>query len=562
MLALWIMLSLCVTAYAQNGQNMTVNFTQDELADSPAFLIERVLTLAKKGNIKLTVNVPSGTYKLTRPMHIYSNTTLHLEKDTVFVRGFSSANMLKTGTASDVNSGYGGYHDITVYGGIWDNQFVSTTCGMRFLHCENVTLKNLTVKNIYDSHHIEIGAARNMLIENVTLTGYKRSKNTSGEAIQIDPVHSEKHFKSCTYLDDTPCRDITVKNCTFQNVFSGVGTRAGVVGSYFERINIVGNTFENISDKAICTFNYLHSKIKNNVIQNASVGIFFEAYPTKNLTAKLYMPHSSKASKTIVTNLDCSITGNRIMVRKHTGYAQSCGIGVYGGILSKSTANKTGLKQGRYLAENMTVRDNRILVCSASSCGMELKYVNHSKVSGNSISSTVTANKGMTGISLYRANNNTVKSNTVNGAFTQGIVLYDYSSLIELQNNKLGGTQYYGITVYGTSKAHIPYGNSISGCGKGSIYIKDKEIKVPALKGGVTISRKKKTATVKWKKVKKASGYYVYRSKTKNGKYKLVATLKKKKTTTYTDKTSKKYYYKITPYKTYNQTEVVGKMSA
>ena len=61
-------------------------------------------------------------------------------------------------------------------------------------------------------------ARRTRLLDNVTFTGYKRYKNTSGEALQIDPVHSEKHFKAYQLLDDTPCKNITVKNCKFTKI--------------------------------------------------------------------------------------------------------------------------------------------------------------------------------------------------------------------------------------------------------------------------------------------------------------------------------------------------------
>ncbi len=63
----------------------------------------------------------------------------------------------------------------------------------------------------------------------------------------------------------------------------------------------------------------------------------------------------------------------------------------------------------------------------------------------------------------------------------------------------------------------------------------------------------KKQVTLKWKKVSKASGYYVYRSTSKNGTYKKVATIKKGSTTKYVDKKLKaktKYYYKVKAYTT------------
>ena len=58
-------------------------------------------------------------------------------------------------------------------------------------------------------------------------------------------------------------------------------------------------------------------------------------------------------------------------------------------------------------------------------------------------------------------------------------------------------------------------------------------------------STKSKQVTVKWKKIKGAGKYQVYRSTSKKGKYKKIATTSK---TTYTDKKAtggKTYYYKV-----------------
>lgn len=57
---------------------------------------------------------------------------------------------------------------------------------------------------------------------------------------------------------------------------------------------------------------------------------------------------------------------------------------------------------------------------------------------------------------------------------------------------------------------------------------------------------------VSWKKIKGADGYVLYRATSANGKYKALKTIKKAKTTSYTDKnrtTGKIYYYKLRPYK-------------
>ena len=58
-------------------------------------------------------------------------------------------------------------------------------------------------------------------------------------------------------------------------------------------------------------------------------------------------------------------------------------------------------------------------------------------------------------------------------------------------------------------------------------------------------SKKSKQAVINWKKIKGASSYEVYRSTSKKGKYKKIASTKK---TSYTDKKAtggKTYYYKI-----------------
>lgn len=64
------------------------------------------------------------------------------------------------------------------------------------------------------------------------------------------------------------------------------------------------------------------------------------------------------------------------------------------------------------------------------------------------------------------------------------------------------------------------------------------------------------TVKLKWKKVKGAKGYQIYRKKASSKKYKLVKTISKGKTLSYTDnnlKKNTKYNYKIRAYKTYKQ---------
>ena len=77
------------------------------------------------------------------------------------------------------------------------------------------------------------------------------------------------------------------------------------------------------------------------------------------------------------------------------------------------------------------------------------------------------------------------------------------------------------------------------------------------------LSRKK--VRLSWKKVTGANGYKVYRATKKNGKYKLIKTIRSAKTIKFTDKKVKKnklYYYKVRAYKKANKKVVKGAYSS
>ena len=81
---------------------------------------------------------------------------------------------------------------------------------------------------------------------------------------------------------------------------------------------------------------------------------------------------------------------------------------------------------------------------------------------------------------------------------------------------------------------------------------KPAKIKKPATPKITSISCKGRTITLKWNRVKGASGYKIYRATKKNGKYRLIKTITKGKTVTYKNKKLKKktrYYYKMRAYK-------------
>lgn len=76
---------------------------------------------------------------------------------------------------------------------------------------------------------------------------------------------------------------------------------------------------------------------------------------------------------------------------------------------------------------------------------------------------------------------------------------------------------------------------------------------------------KKKAVTITWKRVAGADGYYVYRSASKNGNYKKIATVKGASKISYTNKklkSKKTYYYKVAAYKKTKGITTIANQSA
>lgn len=507
--------STCIVAYADDYYNtVPIYLTQEELEEDPADVIEKALDVAKNNaNFynRYVIYVPSGEYLMSKPLHIYSYTTLVSQVDSIYYKDFESGNMLKCGKNTEEFYGYDGYTSISIQGGVWDNRFYGDSCGMRFGHCNNVSVTNLSILNVQNNHHIEMAAASDVNIQNCYFAGYTRNQNTTQEAVQIDIIHSSAHFPDYSFLDDTPCKNISVSYCTFENVFAGVGTRSGVIGSYFDNINISNNTFVNVTNKAITCFNYTNSTITNNIIDGASVGVFFEYYPTKNLTSTFFKPNNSAVVPYIINDCNTVIANNAINVNKKASYATSCGIGVYGGKLSNSSASKNNLIAGSYVINNLRVENNAISLYSPNSHGINLKYVQFSQLSGNVVTDMVSRGSGYYQLNL---------SNSI----------IDMIGIDEKFTFMTGGKKYnlYNISVAPKVKSKNHY------------------------------------AELTWNKVSNATGYKIYKSTTKAGPYELIKTVKSAKKVKYTDKKVKKkktYYYKIVAYKAANSCTVYGKYS-
>lgn len=437
---------------------------------------------------------------------------------------------------------------------------------MRFAHCKNLTISNLTIKNIKNVHHIEVAAVDGFNLLNCNFSGMNRTNNSSAEAVQIDIIHEEEHFPDYDEYDDTPCKNVYVSGCTFTDLYSGIGTRSGVIGSYFDNINITSNTFRNISEKAISCFNYRNSNISGNLIDNATMGIVFEYLPPNNISKRFFNPNSGKVGN-IIQNSSSSISSNTINVNRLSNTVDCCGIYVYGGEIDSKEASSYNLTKGKYFIKNLSVRENNISCYNSSARGIFLTGVNDSDIASNNIFGYSWANDGINGINLAASSRNAVKGNVINGTLNNGISLYGNDDANSrgnnIDSNSISNVKSYGVRIAGGSTATIKSTNNFSGCGISTICV--ASVNYSQNLSGVSVKSLTRSSTnrtmIKWYRVDGADGYKIYRSFSPNGPYRQIATVKGNGKLMYVDKTSRPgmtYHYKISGYKSASSSTIIS----
>lgn len=453
-------LSMCASA-----KTVTSTVKVKNGGDITSALQKELNKASQKPKNTYHITVEPGTYKIKGTLKIYSNTSLYLDGVT-FKRVKNNVVMLRFG--GDKNyKGYSQCKNVTISGGTWDGSG-KTGDLMRFAHGQNMRLENVTFTNVKNAHHIEIAACKDVTFTGCTFTDYSGKKGSNHvEALQIDIMRKE-HFNYYPAYDETPCVNVTVSGCTFDNLHSGVGTHSVVIGSYHSNIQIVNNTFKDMYGYAIIGMNYKNSRISGNTIEDCGFGIEF-----KTLSSSAAYKSNKKKSKTI-TNLNMEISGNTIDVVQ-TGYnCRISGIRIYGAKLTKA---KGKIPAGNYRIAGMTVQNN-VITQNCRGVAISLEGVDNSAVRGNQITCNFAASgfhmsdSGGYGICLEDSTGNDISGNTLvnrkSAAYASGIVglcVYKSSDNNTVSGNLVEDFNVDGITVKNASGVTVKQ-NKVTGSGR------------------------------------------------------------------------------------------------
>lgn len=419
--------------------------------------------------------IPAGTYNISAGLNIYSNTYLSM-KGARIVRCYTKGFMMRSGAWSDYTGGYNGYRNILLEGGEWDGNAYNKTYGytksshfsnLRFGHARNVTMTGVTVSNNVSAHCVEFGGVDGVVVKNCVFKdqiNYKEAdtgKYNGNEAIQIDVIHNAYVFGDYKPYDDAITKNVTITGNRFVNVMRGVGSHTGVLGKYYENINISNNVFQNILQQAVIAVNYRNARISNNTMTNVGSGVEFK-YMTKNGTS-YYQP---VGARTAIWH-DCAsvISNNAITTWQTAEFPLPEGIRVMGWNM---TAAKGEVLAGDYYISGISVTGNRI---NSNGYGMRMIDVRNSMVMGNIVFLGSDKNGRMaaaSGIYLSDSENSVIQSNQVVNPSEIGIVVKNGSKSIAVKNNVVRGAKKAGIQIYNESVSNYVSGNQISdvgGCG-------------------------------------------------------------------------------------------------
>ena len=270
--------------------NITIIMPPPSTVDVNTKNLQNILDKAKEKNINLTVQFLGGCYELYTCI-IYDNTTIKMTNNTELknkTTRFTDANTSETKNigilfmnakpmdSDDSNiTGYNGRSNIVIDGGIID--CISAFC---LCHGQDITIKNVTFKNNKSDHYIQIGACKNVKIQNCKFIGVteRNSARQYVEFIQIDWMTSQAqpYWTSTANIFDSTVNDgIEIDGCEFRNgvdeynfMYTSIGSHSSDGDSVNKNITIKNCKFTGYSYRALTLHKMENVKIDNNIFED------------------------------------------------------------------------------------------------------------------------------------------------------------------------------------------------------------------------------------------------------------------------------------------------------
>ena len=240
---------------------------------------------------------PEGTYLVKKMVQLKSNIDIRLHDDATIVNGinFQGRPSIVFMTGPFINGGdkifWEPTENISFTGGTIDMNgalneegtkpknlpFINSSGGFAIGNSSNVTIRNVTFKDSYQGHAIQIAGSKNVLVDQSRFLGQALPKTIKDnamitkESIQIEPM-TRKGFPYA--LNETGVKS---ENVTIQNSYFGKSDKSGelvtAIGTHYQaittqnpsNIKILNNHFDNLVYSGIRFTGFTDIVIKDNV---------------------------------------------------------------------------------------------------------------------------------------------------------------------------------------------------------------------------------------------------------------------------------------------------------
>lgn len=220
--------------------------------------------------------------QVTTPLRFTERTHLTIGPHGALERA-GSPGLIRNRWPDDNFPGYSGRGDLLIDGpGVLDMAGDKTgdtalaASAITLAHAENVTVRDITIRNVPGAHGFDLLGCRNVTIDNVTFEGYlaNPADPQPRESIQIDGCY-KLESGDCAPADSTFCDDVVVRGCRFQasdvlpapqRAVGSHGWADKVTGHEPRHIKVIDNTMDGCTDSAIYAWKWFESIIARNII--------------------------------------------------------------------------------------------------------------------------------------------------------------------------------------------------------------------------------------------------------------------------------------------------------
>lgn len=384
-LVILMLLVLCIFAFAGCSDSNEVDFVKKYKVDlesgaDVSVLLQQAIDELPDGGILF---LRDGTYPLESVIVFKENMTLKLSDNAILLNRRPESNPTMAFNHPFNHNEAKGNSNIVIEGGIWDlngqlNEDgtpknlpdLASVNALGFGYASNITVRNVTFRDCFNGHVIQIAGCDQVTLENCRFEGqwFVGGGDKTREMIQIEPG-SVKGYPYTLVQNKAPSTNVTIKGCYFGGSEStsqylvAIGTHSQQAGVKCSDIIIEDCTFDNAAYATIHFMAYDRITIRNNTFNITSDSDQVERYGILADTYGSFLDPSGADSTNEFTlegntfNVDApnvvvmSITTNNRSPKRITG--------VY---IKNNTLTSTGSAVGinLYLIENCVIEGNTI----------------------------------------------------------------------------------------------------------------------------------------------------------------------------------------------------------